>query len=94
MEECGDFSYHGYELYDVAKKFLKYFCHGFFTTSNGIFSATLTAMQGNHLIQDRNPICIWMQDPEIGNKLKTTGITDYAWARNLKKRPTPRLNML
>jgi hypothetical protein len=29
-----------------------------------------------------------MQDPEIGNKLKTTGITDYALARNLKK---PRL---
>lgn len=32
MEECGDFSYHGYKLDDVAEKFLKYFCHGFFTT--------------------------------------------------------------
>jgi hypothetical protein len=28
-----------------------------------------------------------MQDPEIGNKLKTTDITDYAWAWNLKKTP-------
>jgi AcrR family transcriptional regulator len=30
MEACGDFSYHGYRLQEVAEKFMIYFCHGIF----------------------------------------------------------------